>query len=58
MNFMTKNAVVPKLMIVGAGVLQLPAIQKAKSLGLDVAVIEMLLVFVMLINFMKLVPMI
>ena len=40
MNFMTKNAVVPKLMIVGAGVLQLPAIQKAKSLGLDVAVID------------------
>ena len=27
-------------MIVGAGVLQLPAIQKAKSLGLDVAVID------------------
>ena len=40
MNFMTKNAVVPKLMIVGAGVLQLPAIQKAKYLGIDVAVID------------------
>ena len=41
MNFMTKNAVVPKLMIVGAGVLQFACYSKAKSLGLDVAVIDM-----------------
>lgn len=41
MKFSNKNTVVPKLMIVGAGVLQLPAIQKAKSLGLEVAVIDM-----------------
>lgn len=30
-----------KILIIGAGVLQLPAIQKAKGLGLQVAVVDM-----------------
>jgi biotin carboxylase len=31
----------PKLLIIGAGILQLPAIQKAKEMGLEVAVVDL-----------------
>ena len=49
-----------KILIIGAGVLQLPAIQKAKGLGLQVAVVDMdcmLREFCMLIVILKLVQM-